>query len=401
MSWNSPVARRVQHLRPSPTLAVDAKAKSLRADGVDIINLSAGEPDFDTPEHIKEAAIKAIEDGFTKYTPVGGIPELKEAIAQKLERDYGQRYRPDEIMVSTGGKQVLYNIAQAILDAGDEVIIPVPYWVSYPPIVELAGGVPVYVDCDPGRNFALDVEALESAVTSRTKAIILNSPSNPTGAVFSSEVLAAVAEVAMEKGLWVITDDIYDEIRFQGQGPENILSVVPEARDHVLVANGVSKTYAMTGWRIGYLAGPGPVVKACTKIQSQSTSNPNSIAQRAALAALTGPQDCVKEMTAAFEKRGRYMVSRLRAMPGIRCAEPQGAFYVFPDLSSYYGKGLQGKEIQGSLDLADYLLEQARVAAVPGIAFGDDRSIRFSYATGTDTIKEGMDRLEAALSRLA
>ncbi len=400
MAWSIPLAQRVQELKPSPTLAIDSKAKAMRAQGVDIVNLSAGEPDFDTPDYVKQAAIKAIEEGFTKYTPVGGIPELKDAIAQKLERDYSQRYQPQEIMVSTGGKQVLYNIAQAILDPGDEVIIPVPYWVSYPPIVELAGGVPVYIQCDPKSNFALDLDALKSSITSKTKAIILNSPSNPTGAVYTSDDLASVAKIAIEHGLWVISDDIYDEIRFHGAKPENILSVAPEIRDHLLIANGVSKTYAMTGWRIGYLAGPESVVKACTKIQSQSTSNPNSIAQKAAAAALTGPQDYVARMTKAFEERGAYMVSRLRAIPGISCAEPQGAFYVFPDLSAYYGKKAGEKEIQGSLDLADYLLDQARIAGVPGIAFGDDRFIRFSYATDMDTIKEGMDRLEAALAEL-
>ncbi len=400
MSWSKPLAKRVKDLKPSPTLAIDAKAKAMKAKGVDIVNLSAGEPDFDTPEHIKQAAIEAIKQGFTRYTPVGGIPELKEAIAKKLARDYGQEYGPQEIMVSTGGKQVLYNVLQAIVTPGDQVIIPVPYWVSYPPMVELAGGEPVYVSCDAEKDFALDIQGLKDAVTDRTRAIILNSPSNPTGAVYSPDDLKAVSELVMEKGIWVISDDIYDEIRFGGQGPENIITIEPGVRDYLLMANGVSKTYAMTGWRIGYLAGPEPVVKACTKIQSQSTSNPNSIAQKAALAALTGPQDCVSQMTEAFEKRGAYIVERLRAISGISCAEPRGAFYVFPDMSSWYGKKAGDKVIQGSLDLADYLLEHAKVACVPGIAFGDDRFIRFSYAADLDTIKEGMDRLEKVLSEL-
>ncbi len=400
MSRNIPLAQRVQNLKPSPTLAIDSKAKGLKAQGVDIVNLSAGEPDFDTPDHVKQAAIDAIENGFTKYTAVGGIPELKDAISGKLARDYGQEYGPQEIMVSTGGKQVLYNLAQAVLDPGDEVIIPVPYWVSYPPIVELAGGTPVYVQCDPASGFALDIPALKAAITGKTRAVIINSPSNPTGAVYSSENLKELAQLVLEHNFWVISDDIYDEIRFHGEKPENILSVAPGIRDHLLIVNGVSKTYAMTGWRIGYLAGPEPVVKACTKIQSQSTSNPNSIAQKAALAALTGPQDCVSRMTKAFEERGTYMVSRLRAIPGIFCAEPQGAFYVFPDVSAYYGKKAEGREINGSLDMADYLLEKARIAAVPGIAFGDDRFIRFSYATDLDTITEGMNRLEAALGEI-
>ncbi len=400
MSWSTPLAERVQNLKPSPTLAIDSKAKALKAQGVDIVNLSAGEPDFDTPDHIKEAAVEAIEKGFTKYTPVGGIPELKDAISAKLARDYTQEYAPQEIMVSTGGKQVLYNLAQALLNPGDEVIIPVPYWVSYPPIVELAGGKPVYVQCDPRAGFALDIEALKAAISENTRAVIINSPSNPTGAVYSLENLRALADLVLEHGFWVISDDIYDEIRFHGAKPENILSVAPEVRDHLLIVNGVSKTYAMTGWRIGYLAGPEPVVKACTKIQSQSTSNPNSIAQKAALAALRGPQDCVSQMTKAFEERGAYMASRLTAIDGISCAEPQGAFYVFPDLSAYYGKKAGDKEIKGSLDMADYLLEKARIAAVPGIAFGDDRFIRFSYATDLDTIKEGLDRLEKALGQI-
>ena len=400
MSWTFPLAERVRNLKPSPTLAVDTKAKTLKAQGVDIINLSAGEPDFDTPEHIKEAAIKAIRDGFTKYTPVGGILELKEAIGAKIEQDYSLIYRPEQIMVSTGGKQVLYNVAQAILDPGDEVIIPVPYWVSYPAMVELAGGKVKFLPSDPDKDFALDLAALGSMLTSKTKAIILNSPSNPTGAVYSRDDLKTVAELAVEHNFVVITDDIYDQIRFDNEGPENIASVVPEVQDHVVVVNGVSKTYAMTGWRIGYLAGPETVVKAATKIQSQSTSNPNSIAQKATLAALTGPQDGVLKMKEAFLERKNYIMERLRTIPGISCVEPKGAFYVFPDLSFYYGKEASDQKINGSLDMADYLLEEARIAGVPGVAFGDDRFMRFSYATDLSIIQEGMDRLSAALSNL-
>ncbi|MDL1959503.1 MAG: pyridoxal phosphate-dependent aminotransferase [Deltaproteobacteria bacterium] len=400
MSWTFPLAERVRNLKPSPTLAVDTKAKTLKAQGVDIVNLSAGEPDFDTPEHIKEAAIKAIREGFTKYTPVGGIPELKEAIAAKFEQDYELTYRPEQIMVSTGGKQVLYNVAQAILDPGDEVIIPVPYWVSYPAMVELAGGNVKFLLSDPDKDFALDLAILGSMITNRTTAIILNSPSNPTGAVYSKDDLKTLAELAVEHNFVVITDDIYDQIRFDDQGPENIASVVPEAQDHVVVVNGVSKTYAMTGWRIGYLAGPEAVVKAATKIQSQSTSNPNSIAQKAALAALTGPQDGVLKMKEAFLERKNYIIKRLKAIPGISCVEPDGAFYVFPDLSFYYGKEASGQKINDSLDMADYLLEKARIAGVPGVAFGDDRFMRFSYATDLSIIREGMDRLSAALSDL-
>ncbi len=400
MSWIPALAERVKNLKPSPTLAVDAKAKRLKAKGVDIVNLSAGEPDFDTPEHIKEAAIRALRDGFTKYTPVAGIPELKEAVAEKLKRDYGLKYSDSEIMASTGGKQVLYNIAQAILDPGDEVIIPVPYWVSYPAIVELAGGIPRFLQCEADSGFSLDLDALEDMITEKTKALILNSPSNPTGAVYSIQDLKAVGKLATENGFMVITDDIYDEIRFDGNGPDNVASVMPDAKDHCLIVNGVSKTYAMTGWRIGYLAGSEIVVKACTKIQSQSTSNPNSIAQKAAAAALSGPQDCVSIMRDAFLERRDFIVDRLGAIAGVNCVEPKGAFYVFPDVSSYFGSHYGDTLIDGSLALADYLLEKARIACVPGIAFGDDRFIRFSYATDMDTLKEGMDRFEGALKEL-
>ena len=400
MSWNKPLAKRVLDLKPSPTLAVDAKAKALKAKGEDIVNLSAGEPDFDTPDHIKEAAISAIRDGFTKYTAVAGIVELREAIGKKLKRDYNIEYSIDEIVVSTGGKQGLFNCLQAIVDPGTEVIIPVPFWVSYPAMVELAGGKPVYLKTIQENGFAIDLSVLESLITEKTRAIILNSPSNPTGAVYNEETLKGVAELAINKGFYIITDDIYDEIRFDGRSPENVLSFVPEAKEHVIIANGVSKTYSMTGWRIGYLAGPQPVIKAATKIQSQSTSNPNSIAQKAALAALTGPQDCVKEMVAAFKERRNFIVERLNAINGIRCNMPEGAFYCFPNMSSFYGKSFNGKKIEGSLDLADYLLEEAKIACVPGIAFGDDEFIRFSYATDIKVIEKGLDRLESALSHL-
>lgn len=386
------LSERVRRLKPSPTLATDAKAKALKAQGVDILNFAVGEPDFDTPEHIKEAAIKAIKDGFTRYTAVGGILELREAIVQKLKIDYNLDYLPSDIMVSTGGKQALFNAVQAIVGPGDEVIIPVPYWVSYPPIVELAGGIPRYIYSDPAKDFALNIEALKGAITDKTKAIILNSPSNPTGAVYGREDLLAVGDLALRHGFYVITDDIYDAIRFDGNDMENVASVYPEAKDLVLIINGVSKTYAMTGWRIGYLAGPEKVVKAASKIQGQSTSNPNSIAQKAALAAYTGPQDCVKIMAKAFGERRDFIMKRLKEIPGIQCVEPKGAFYVFPDISAYLGG-----DIPDSVTLTDYFLENARIATVAGLAFGDDRFIRLSYATGMETISEGIGRLKKAL----
>ncbi|NDY42015.1 pyridoxal phosphate-dependent aminotransferase [Dissulfurirhabdus thermomarina] len=394
------LAQRVTSLKPSPTLTINAKAKHLKAQGVDLANLSAGEPDFDTPEHIKEAAVKAIRDGFTKYTPVGGIPELKEAVIARLAEDYAVTYRPEQILVSTGGKQALYNIAQALLDPGDEVIIPVPYWVSYPPIVELAGGVPRYLETRAEAGFDIDPAALEALVGPRTRAIILNSPSNPTGCVYSRATLAAVARVAAAHGLVVISDDIYDRIRFDGRPPENILSVAPDLADRVVLVNGVSKTYAMTGWRIGYMAGPEALVKAATRVQGQSTSNPNSIAQMAALAALTGPQECVDRMTAAFRERRDFITRRLNALPGVTCPEPMGAFYAFADLSAYHGARAGDRAIGDSLAMTDYLLDEARIASVPGVAFGDDRFVRFSYASDLATLEAALARLEAALGRL-
>ena len=401
MSSSLPLSKRVRALKPSPTLATDAKAKALKAQGVDIVNLSAGEPDFDTPDHIKEAAKAAIDQGFTRYTPVGGIMELKEAIAETLARDYGITYRPDEIMVSTGGKQVLYNIAQAILDPEDEVIIPAPYWVSYPPIVELAGGVPVILETDPKENFDIPLKRLEALIGPRTRAIIINSPSNPTGAVYGRETVEAVARLAVKNGIYIITDDIYDKMRFDLEAPYNTASLVKEAQDLTLVVNGVSKTYAMTGWRIGFLAGPEHVVKACTRIQSQSTSNPNSIAQKAALAAYKGPQECVETMKEAFRKRAAFFVDELARIPGVECPVPSGAFYCFPDMSAFFGRRTPGgEEISGSLSLCDYFLEEAKVAAIPGIAFGDDRCVRFSFATDMETLAKGLERIRASLEKL-
>ncbi len=399
-SIESLLSERVLKLKPSPTLAIDAKAKTLKAQGIDIVNLSAGEPDFDTPKHIKDAAIEAINQGFTKYTPVAGIVELREAICNKLKKDYSLDYSVEEIVVSTGGKQGLFNIIQAIVNPGDEVIIPVPYWVSYPPMVGLAGGRPVFLQTYPEDNFSIDIDSLKKLISKKTKAIILNSPSNPTGAIYSEELLVEIAKLSIENDFLIISDDIYDQIRFDGKSPYNCASLVKEAKSNVIIANGVSKTYAMTGWRIGYLAGPQPIIKAATKIQSQSTSNPNSIAQKAALAAFNGPQECVKEMTKAFKERRDYIVKRLNDIEGIKTPIPEGAFYVFPDLSSFYGKRAGEKQIKDSLSLADYLLEDAKIAAVPGVAFGDDHFIRFSFATDIDTLKKGMDRLESALKEL-
>lgn len=400
MGVNYNLSQRVKNLKPSPTLATDAKAKLLKSQGVDIINFAVGEPDFDTPDHIKEAAYEAIKNGFTKYTAVDGIPELKKAIIQKFKEDTGLEYKPSEVMVSTGGKQCLYNIFQALIDDGDEVIIPVPYWVSYPPIVELAGGIPVYLPSEPEKGFALDIDKLKSLINYRTKAIILNSPSNPTGMVYSAEELKEIAKIAIEKKIFIVTDDIYDAIRFDGKGFENPLSVLPESRDWVIMVNGVSKTCAMTGWRIGFMGGPELVVKACGKIQSQSTSNANSIAQRAALAGLAGPKDFIVEMCLEFKNRRDYILKRLNAIDGLKTPVPQGAFYAFVDVSSYYGKSFESLKIADSLIMADYLLENGNIALVAGAAFGDDRFIRFSYATSMKNIEKGMNRFEKAIKEL-
>ena len=395
------LSHRVKALKPSPTLQMDAKAKALKAEGVDIINLSAGEPDFDTPLHIKEAAKKAIDKGYTRYTAVGGIVELKEAIIDRLKQDYALDYSLTEVMVSTGGKQALYNVAQAILNPADEVIIFAPYWVSYPPIVELAGARPIVIETVSDDNFSIDMNRLRSAINDRTKAIIINSPSNPTGAIYSEATIKQVAEIAIEHNLYIITDDIYDLIRFDGKGPYNAPSLVNEAKRLSIVVNGVSKTYAMTGWRIGYMAGPEDVVKACTKIQSQSTSNPNSIAQYAALEALRGTDEFIYKMREEFKIRCNTFVNGLLEIGGIKCPMPQGAFYCFPDMSSLFGKKApDGKTIDGSLSLSEYLLEKAQVASIPGIAFGNDNCIRFSFATSLSVLKEGLTRIEKAIRGL-
>ena len=394
------LADRVQQIKPSPTLAVNAKAKALKAGGVDILNFSVGEPDFDTPEHVCEAGKKAIDERFTRYTAVPGIPELREAIVARLRADRGWEYEPDQVQVACGGKHGLYNMAQALFNPGDEVIVPAPYWVSYPPIVQLAGATPVFLELAEEQEFDIDPDRLAACVTDRTRGIILNSPSNPIGSVFSRRALEAVARLALERNWIVISDDIYDTIVY-GDGPlPHILDVDPAMKERTLVLNGVSKSFAMTGWRIGYTVGPKHIIAAMNKIQSQSTSNPSSIAQKAALAAVSGPQDFPVEMKEAFVERRDYIVGRLRAMAGITCVRPRGAFYVFPNCSAYYGKRAGDKTIGGSLDLADYLLDEARIAAVPGIAFGADDFVRFSFAASMEVIREGMDRLEAALDRL-
>jgi aspartate aminotransferase len=395
------LSERISNIKPSPTLAMNAKALSMREAGIDVISFGVGEPDFDTPKHIGETAIQAIQDGFTRYTAVGGIPELKNAIVEKFRRDNDLNYEPDEVMVSCGGKHVLYNLAQAFLNPGDEVIIPAPYWVSYPPIAVLAGASPVVVGTQEADDFKLSPESLEASITPRTRLLVLNSPSNPTGSVYTESELKALAEVVLKHNIWVVSDEIYEKLIFDDRPFYSIAQGSEEIKSKTFIVNGVSKTYAMTGWRIGYVAGAREVVAGMTKIQSQSTSNPNSIAQKAAVAALNGPQDFIKTMFEAFDERRKYLSERLNAMKGVHCRMPGGAFYAFPNFSHYFdAKTPEDKTIEGSVDLCEYLLTEARVALVPGMAFGDDSFIRFSYATGLETIKEGFDRIEDALSKL-
>ncbi|WP_456434402.1 pyridoxal phosphate-dependent aminotransferase [Thermosulfuriphilus sp.] len=395
------LSRRVRDLKPSPTLAVNAKAKAMRAQGVDLVNLSAGEPDFDTPEFIKKAAGEAIDQGFTRYTPVPGIPELREAIVRKIEADYGLKYSPEGVTVTSGGKQAIFNAAMALIDEGDEVIILSPYWVSYPPIVEICGGRPVVVPTSEEKGFEPSFSAVAEAIGPKTKMIIINSPSNPTGVILSPEFLKAVAELALKHDFYILSDDIYDLIRFDGRSPFNVVSLEPRVMDRTLVVNGVSKTYSMTGWRLGWLVGPEDLIRPAARIQSQSTSNACSISQKAALAALTGPQDSLKEMVEVFRRRRDLMIRLLLEIPGVSCVLPQGSFYMFPNFSAYYGRRWQDRTISGSLDMADYLLEEARVACVPGIAFGEDSCIRLSFATSEEEIEKGISRIKEALAKLS
>jgi aspartate aminotransferase len=394
------LARRIRQIPPSATLALNAKANLLKAQGVDVVNFGVGEPDFDTPQNIREAAIRAIREGFTRYTPVGGILELKEAICQRFHGDYGLSYRPPEIMVSCGGKHALYNLFQVLFDPGDEVLIPAPYWVSYPPMVMLAEAVPVLIPTREENGFKLTAAELKARLTPRSKALILNSPSNPTGILYRKEELAALGEVILEHGLYVVSDDIYDKIRFDGAPFVNLAMLGPELKARTFVLNGLSKTYAMTGWRLGYLAGPEEAIQAAINLQSQSTSNPNSIAQKAGVEALTGPQEAVAAMVAEFAWRRDDIYRRLLAIPGVSSVKPGGAFYIFPNLSRGYQKLNSRPGQSPSQALAEYLLEEAQVAAVPGAEFGEDSCIRLSFATSRERIATGVRRIFEALEKL-
>lgn len=393
------LADRLKTLAPSPTLAMQAKARAMRAQGINVISFGAGEPDFDTPRRITDAAVRAMERGQTKYTEVGGVPELRAAVCHKFKRDNGLDYSPDEVTVSCGAKHTLFNIVMALVNPGDEVLIPSPYWVSYPEQVRLLGGVPVAVPTPESTGFDLDPAELCRAVTPRTKVIILDSPGNPTGAVFSRQALGDVATLAVERDLWVVSDECYEALTYEGRHV-SIASLGPEIKARTIVVNTCSKAYAMTGWRIGYAAGPKAVIKAMTDVQSQVTSNPTSIAQWAAVEALSGPQDEVAKMAGEFDRRRRVIIEGLNTIPGVRCVMPKGAFYAFPNVSGLFGKRAKSGVLRGSADVCRFLLDEARIATVAGMDFGSDAHIRLSYATGLDTIKEGLARMDAAVRAL-
>lgn len=396
------LSKRAKQLSPSITLAVTAKANQMKAQGIDIIGFGAGEPDFDTPQSIKDAGIAAINAGFTKYTPTSGIPELKKAICEKFKRDNNLDYEPSQILVSCGAKHSLFNAVFVLCEQGDEVIIPSPYWVSYEEQVKMAGATPIIVETSKENDFKLTDNLFYNAITSKTKAIILNSPCNPTGSVYNQQELEGIAMIAVEKGICIISDEIYEYLIYDGLKHYSLASFNPDVKSLTITINGVSKAYSMTGWRIGYAAGPKEIIKAMSEVQDHSTSNPNSIAQKAALAALGGStsQGFIAEMVSEFDKRRRYMVERLNKIKGFNCRLPFGAFYAFPDVSGIFGMKFNGKVIKDSFLLTEFLLEEAKVAVVPGAAFGAPNYIRLSYATSLENINKGMDRIEQAINRL-
>jgi len=379
------LATRVSELTPSLTLAIDSKAKALRAEGVDVYSFGAGEPDFDTPDHIKAAAIEALNAGFTKYTPSSGTPELRAAISEKFKRDNGLNYKPSDIIVSNGAKQSCFNAIMAVCGEGDEVIIPAPYWLSYPDMVRLAGAEPVIVQTTQENDWKMTPQQFEEAMSPRTKMVIINSPGNPTGSVYTKEELRALVEVAADEEITILSDEIYESLTYDGAEHVSVASLTPEARDLTITVNGFSKAYAMTGWRLGYLGAPEKIAKAIDSMQSHSTSGPCSFAQKGGLAALTGSQQCVADMREEFNIRREYMFERLSAIHNVTAVKPKGAFYMLANIS---------KLGMTSTNFADRLLSKASVAVVPGIAFGDDRVVRLSYATGLDVIKPGLDRFE-------
>jgi aspartate aminotransferase len=397
------IASRLADIKPSITLAVTSRAARLRAEGVDVIGFGAGEPDFDTPAHIKDAAHRALDAGMTKYTDVGGTMQLRKAICAEMKKAHDLDFAPDQVLVSCGGKHALYNLFQAMLDDGDEVIIPAPYWVSYPDMVKLAGGKPVIIDTRVEDGFCASPDAVRAAMTPRTRAFVLNSPSNPTGSAYDLDQLHALREVFEDRDdLIVVSDDIYRRLVYGGFEFREIATLSAAMAERTVITDSFSKTYSMTGWRMGYTCGPRALIAAMNTLQGQSTSNPTSIAQAAAVAALEGPQDCVDTMRQEFDKRRAKIVARLRAIPGVKCFDPQGAFYAFPDVSAYVGKAPKtGGPIEDDVMLCDYLLDVGRVAVVPGSGFGAPGFVRLSYATSMDHITRGVDRMAEALAALS
>ncbi len=394
------ISKRVSLISPSVTLAITAKAKQMKAEGIDVIGFGAGEPDFDTPVHIKEAAKKAIDEGFTKYTPASGIKELKEAICRKFKNDNYLDYLPEDILVSCGAKHSIFNAILTLCNEGDEVILPSPYWVSYPEMIKVTGAKSVILRTTQESNFKITPQQLQEAITSKTKLLILNSPSNPTGMVYTKDELIAISNVLIENGIFCISDEIYEKIIYDGQEHISIASLSSEIKRLTIVVNGVSKSYSMTGWRIGYAAGPKEIIKAMSNLQSHSTSNPTSISQKAALAALEGSQEPLYNMVAEFAKRRNYIVERLNSINGISCLKPQGAFYVFPDVSQIIGKTFKEQAIKDSVFLTQILLAQANAAVVPGSAFGADGNLRLSYATSMEYITKGLNRIEGFINKI-
>ncbi|HSU54805.1 MAG TPA: pyridoxal phosphate-dependent aminotransferase [Candidatus Dormibacteraeota bacterium] len=389
---NYRISQRAASLSPSLTLVIDSKAKQMKADGLDVVGFGAGEPDFDTPRHIKDAAIKALNDGFTKYTPASGIPELRQAIADKFKRENGLSYKPSQVIVSCGGKHSCYNVILATCQEGDEVIIPAPYWLSYPEMVKLAGATPVFIHTSDATEFKITPEQLRNAITPRTRLLVLNSPSNPTGSVYTPEEIKAIGDICVEKGVLIMSDEIYEHLLYDGATHKSVASFSQAHYEHTIVVHGFAKAWSMTGWRLGFLAAPEPIAKAIDAVQSHSTSNPTSFAQKGGVAALTGPQDHLPGWLAEFNKRRSFAWKKLNSMPGISCVNAKGAFYLFPNISK---TGLKSSEFCARL------LEQEKVAAVPGIAFGADDCIRLSYATSLANIEKGLERMDKFCKSLA
>ena len=394
------ISKRASQIAPSPTLAISTKAKQMQEDGIDVISFGAGEPDFDTPNFIKEAAIKALNAGFTKYTPVAGTLSLRKAIVNKLKRDNNLDYKPNEILVSIGAKHSIYNAVLAVVNPGDEVIIPTPYWVSYPEIVKMAGGIPVYINADESTNFCVTPEQIKSAITPKTKLLILNSPSNPTGGCYSKEILKEIAKIIVDANILVLSDEIYEKILYENNEHVSIASFGENIKNLTITINGHSKAYSMTGWRLGYAAAIPEIIKAMENIQGHSTSNPVSFTQAAAEIALNTDQNFLNEMLTAFDNRRKIIVEKLNSIDGIYCPNPQGAFYVFPNVSKLFGKNFKGKIINNSDNFCDFLLENAGIALVAGSGFGADNYVRLSYATSMEAIEKGIDRMASAIAQI-